>query len=189
MNEKERLPMTVVLIAFVSGVAIGVLGAVAFTVYLGAKVAQETINPLRAAADWSGATVWEVVGSDEVDCSQSADGLNVKRKRTIHALGVPESPGAAIVPALDVVIAAAHFHQPVVESQSPGADDVVLADEGRRGNTHPLALAIAKPVETPVGATEPGISLTRPTSPNAATSVTMHGERSPRQTGPKALRW
>jgi hypothetical protein len=83
-------------------------------------------------------------------------------------LDLPES--AAIVPTLDVVMAAAHFHQPVVEPQSPGSVDV-LADEGRGGNTHALALAISKPVDTPVGATEPEISLTRPTPPNAATSA------------------
>jgi hypothetical protein len=178
--------MTIVLIAFVGGFAVGVLGTVAFTVYLGAKVAQETTNPLRTAADRSGATVWEVVASDEVDWSQFAYRLKLRSKGTVHALGLPESPGAAIMPAPDVTTAAPDFHQPVAESQSPAFGDVVLANERRRGSTH--ALAVSKPVETPVGATEPEISLMQPASPSAATSVTAHGDRSRRHTGPKALR-
>jgi hypothetical protein len=173
--------MTIVLIALVGGFAVGVLGAVAFTVYLGAKVAQETTNPLRAAADRSGATIWEVVASDEVDCSQFAHRL---KRGTIRALVLPESPGAAIVPAPDVTRAATHFHQPVAGSQSPGVDDWVLADGRRRGNTH--ALALAKPVGTPVGATEPEISFGQPASPNVARSVTTHGDRPRRQRGPTA---
>jgi hypothetical protein len=180
--------MTIVLIAFVGGFAVGVLGTVAFTVYLGARVAQEATDPLRAAADWSGATVWEVVASDEVDCSQFAHRAKLRAKGTVHALGLPEPPGAAIVPPPDVTTAAAHFHRPVAEPRSPGVDDVVLAEERRRGNTHVLALAVSKPVDIPVGATQPEISLTQPASRNAATSVIAHGDRSRRQR-PTALRW
>jgi hypothetical protein len=182
VNKKERLLMTMVLTAFVGGFAVGVLGAVAFTVYLGAKVAQGATNPLPATADWSGATVWEVVASDEVDCSQLAHRLNLRSEETIHALGLRGSPGAAIVPALDVTTPATHFHQPVTESQSPGVDDVVLANERRRGNAHALALAVSTPVDTPVGATEPGSSLRQPASANTATCVTAHDGRSRRQT-------
>jgi hypothetical protein len=175
--------MTIVLIAFVGGFAVGVLGAVVFTVYLGARVAQETTNGWRAAADWSGGTVWEVVASDEVDCSQFGHRLKLRPKGTLHALGLPESAGAAMVPAPDVAAAATHFHQPAAESQSASVDDVVLADERRRGGTHAFALVVAKPVDTRVGATEPVISLTPLASPNAATSVTPLGDRSRRQRG------
>lgn len=181
--------MTMVLITFAGGFAVGVLGAVAFTIYLGAKVAQETANPSRAAADWSGAMVWEVAANDEVDCSQFAHRLKLRAKGTVHALTPPESPGPAVALAANVTTAATHFHQPFAESQSPGVDDVVLADERRRDNTHALAPAVAKPVDTPVSATQSEIPLTQPASPNATTSVATHGARPYRQTRPNALRW
>jgi hypothetical protein len=126
------------------------------------------------------------VASDEVDCSQFAHSAKLTAKGTIHAFGLPEPPGAAIAPPPDVTTTAAHFYRPIA-SQSRGVDDVVLADEGRQGNTHALALAVSNPVDIPVGATEPEIPLTQPASPTA--SVTAHGERSRRQRGPTALRW
>ena len=149
--------MTIVLIAFVGGFAVGVLGAVAFTVYLGAKAAEETTNPLRAAADWSHATVWEVVAGDQVNGSQFAHRLDLAGTRTMHALGLPQCPGAVIVPAQDVATAATHFRELVAKWRSAAANDVgVPANERRPSNTYALALAVSKaPVDTRAGAAGP----------------------------------
>jgi hypothetical protein len=171
MNEKGRFLMTTVLIAFVGGFAVGVLGAVAFTVYLGAKVGQETTNPLRAAADWSDATIWEVVAGDQANCSQFAHRMDLTGTRTLRTLGVPQCPGAVIVPAQDVATAATHFRELVAKWRSAAADDVVVpANERRPSNTYALALAVSKPpVDTHAGAAEREISPTQPESTISAT--------------------
>jgi hypothetical protein len=179
--------MTIVLIAFAGGFALGVLGAVVFTVYLGAKVAQETANPMRAAADCPDATVWEVVAGDRVNCWQFAHRLDLTGTGTMHALGLPRSPGAVIVPGQEVATAATHFRKLVVKWRSAGADDVVPANERRLSNTHALTLAVSKP---PLGAdavaAEPEMSLIRPESTNMATSIATHG--SPRAGGPERIK-
>jgi hypothetical protein len=166
--------MTMVLIAFVGGFAAGVLGAVIFTVYLGAKVAQETTSPLRAAADGSDAMIWEVVAGERVNCSQFAHRLDLTGTRMMHALGLPQSSSAVIVPAQDVAAAATHLRELVTKWRSAGAGDVVLpASERRLSNTHALALAVSKPLlDTHVGAAEPEISLTQPESTHSASPRT-----------------
>jgi hypothetical protein len=165
--------MTMVLIAFVGGFAAGVLGAVIFTVYLGAKVAQETTSPLRAAADGSDAMIWEVVSGEQVNCSQFAHRLDLTGTRMMHALGLPQSSSAVIVPAQDVAAAATHFHELVAKWRSAGAGDVVPASERRLSNTHALALAVSKSLlDTHVGAAEPEISLTQPESTHSASPRT-----------------
>jgi hypothetical protein len=184
MNEKARFLMTIVLIAFAGGFAVGVLATVVFTIYLGAKVPQKTTNPWRAAADWSDATIWEVVAGDRVNCSQFAHGLGLTGTRTMHTLGLPQSPGAVIVPAQDVATAATHFRELVAKWRSAGADDIVPADERRPSNTRALALAVSKPpVDTDVGAAEPEISPTQPESTNSATTIATHGAPSGQRTG------
>jgi hypothetical protein len=163
--------MTIVLIAFIGGFAVGVLGAVVFTVYLGAKVAQETADPLRAAADWSDARIWEVVAGDQVHDSPFAHRLDRTGTRRMHVLGLPQSPGAVIVPAQDGDAAATHLREQGAKWRSAEADDVVvLAYKRRPSNTPALPLAVAKPpVDTHVGAAETEISLTQAESTNSAT--------------------
>jgi hypothetical protein len=179
--------MTIVLIAFAGGFAVGVLGAVVFTVYLGAKVAQETTNPVRAAADWPDATVWEVVAGDRVNCWHFAHRLDLTGTGTMHALGLPRSPDAVIAPRQDVATAATHFRELVVKCRSAGADDVVPANERRLSNTHALTLAVSKPpVGADVVAAEPEKSLSQPQSTNTATASATHG--TPRAGGPERIK-
>jgi hypothetical protein len=166
--------MTMVLIAFVGGFAVGVLGAVIFTVYLGAKVAQETTSPLRAAADGSDAMIWEVVAGEQVNCSRFAHRLDLTGTKMMRALGLPQSSSAVVVPAQDVAAAATHLRELVAKRRSAGAGDVLgPANERRLSNPHALALTASKPLlDTRVGAAEAETSLTQPESTHSGSPRT-----------------